>query len=100
MFGHKVFSRTPGCRMQVVRLPDWKLLVYITVPFTAYIGLLATVQKVDPMRPSSSVQSRGEGLRDEISQYCGTGRTGSIILGICGGLLVRIPLFVTVPRSK
>ena len=73
----------------MVRLPEWKLLVYIGVCFAGYAGLLAAAQAVDPLRPFSNVRSQGEGMRDEISEYCATGKAGAIIMGITGGLLVR-----------
>ena len=72
--------------MQVVRLPDWKLVVYISAPFVLEVALLAVIESVDPLRPSQ--HTKHNALQDEYYYYCGTGTTGLAIVGTVGGLTV------------
>ena len=75
-------------RMQVVRLPDWKLLIYTTIPLIALLGMLSVVQAVDPLRPM--LHRKSGAIRDTTFYYCGTGDTGVGLSATIGVLMVRL----------
>ena len=72
----------------MVRLPDWKLLLYLALPLPAVVGSFAAGQVIDPLRPFTSITKGNNIVPDEIYEYCGAGQTGSAIIGITGGLMV------------
>ena len=78
--------------MQVVRLPDWKLLVYLAIPFALLIGLFSTVQAVDPFRAMVHVEP-GE-LRDTTFSHCWAGSTGITIGAVVLVLMVNTAISV------
>ena len=61
----------PVTSMQVVRLPDRKLLAYLGVPFVLVIVLFSVIQAVDPFRSELHIEP-GE-PRDETFYFCWSG---------------------------
>ena len=67
-----VTSRSSRFRLQIIRLPDWKLLIYIGIPFIGLVAMNIAVQVVDPLRPFTLIeQGNNETIRDELYDYCG-----------------------------
>ena len=60
--------------MQVVRLPDWKLLTYMLIPFRIILSLFIAVEVSDPFRVHLHVSASE--VRDKPFYYCWAGKTG------------------------